>query len=134
MFPRLTAFAFACLVSTGASAADELLPGNGYSIHLPGFEGVVYYTVEQTDYKVVTTLASGAEGSPVRLSSTLRPGQRIVISVPQSDGLPSVDIEILRDGDAVIVSDPAAAVSAPTVGLSGEAPMSAAVRASAIGH
>jgi hypothetical protein len=128
MSPRLTTFAFACLVSTGVSAADELLPGNGYSILLPGFEGVVYYTVEQHDYHVVATLASGVEGPPVRFSAALRPGQRIVISVPQHDGLPPVDVEILRDGDAVMVSDHAAgSVSPPIVGLSIEPPISAAV-------
>ena len=129
MFQRLTTLTFAFLAPTGISLADELLPGNGYSIHLPGFEGVVYYTVDQKDYKVVATLASVADGSPVRLSSTLGPGQRIVISVPQSEGLPSIDIEILRDGDVVVVSDPAAgSVSRPTVGFSAETPISAAVR------
>jgi hypothetical protein len=51
-----------------------------------------------------------------------------LISVPQSDGLPPVAVEILRDGDAIIVSDPAAgSVSPPILGLPDEAPVSATV-------
>ena len=128
MSPRLIAFAFACLATTGASAADKLLPGNGYSIHLPSFDGVAYYTVEQDGYKVVTTLASGADGVPLRLSSTLRPGQRIVISVPQSAYQPSVDIVILRDGDGILLSgSEASPVSDANVDLVGALPTPAAV-------
>jgi hypothetical protein len=116
------------LATTGASAADKLLPGNGYSIHLPSFDGVAYYTVEQDGYKVVTTLASGADGVPLRLSSTLRPGQRIVISVPQSAYQPSVDIVILRDGDGILLSgSEASPVSDANVDLVGALPTPAAV-------
>ncbi|MDX8450345.1 hypothetical protein [Mesorhizobium captivum] len=105
MSPRLTAFAFACLASTGVSAADELLPGNGYSIHLASFDGVIYYTVGQDGFRVVATLASGAEGLPIRYSTMLQPGQRIVLSVPQSVDQPSVDVEFMRDGNAVLVTN-----------------------------
>lgn len=51
-----------------------------------------------------------------RRRSTVRPFRRIgvsvTISVPQSAGQPSIDFEILRDGDALVVSEaiPAAAV------------------------
>ncbi|MDX8481525.1 hypothetical protein RFN28_24125 [Mesorhizobium sp. VK24D] len=60
-------------------------------------------------YNVVATLASGAEGLPIRFSSTLRPGQRVVISVPQAIGEPSVNFEIIRDGDVLLVSEPVTA-------------------------
>jgi hypothetical protein len=107
----LTAFALSGLFLTGTSAAAELAPGSGHSIHLPAFDGVVYYTVEQSGYRVVTTLASGADALPIRFISTLGPGQRMVISVPQSIGLPAIDFEILRNGDALVVSDPIAAAT-----------------------
>ncbi|UVC19396.1 hypothetical protein [Mesorhizobium onobrychidis] len=71
---------------TGASAAAGLAPASGHSIHLPGFDGVIYYTVEQSGYRVVATLASGADELPIRFISTLGPGQRMAISVPQSIG------------------------------------------------
>ncbi|WP_292623715.1 hypothetical protein [Mesorhizobium sp.] len=119
-------FAFAGLVWTGTSAAAELAPGNGHSVHLAAFDGVVYYTVEQDGYRVVATLASGADALPLRIASTLAPGQRLTISVPGSAGQPSIDFEILRDGDALVVSDaiPAAVVDlvdvTPTRGALGK--------------
>ncbi|WP_292408274.1 hypothetical protein [Mesorhizobium sp.] len=68
--------------------------------------------------------ASGADALPVRVISTLAPGQRMVLSVPQSLGQPSIDFEILRNGDALVVSDaiPAAMVvdGVPTAAASGK--------------
>lgn len=119
-----TACALAGFALTSASAAAELAPGSGHSIHLAAFDGVVYYTVEQDGYRVVATLASGADALPVRVISTLAPGQRMVLSVPQSLGQPSIDFEILRNGDALVVSDaiPAAMVvdGVPTAAASGK--------------
>jgi hypothetical protein len=103
----LAAAAFACVAATGASAA-ELAPGNGQSVRMPGMGGVVYYTVEQDGYRVVATLASGTEQQPTRFISTLAPGQRMVISVPQAADQPSVDLEIVRDGGMLLVNAPAA--------------------------
>ncbi len=105
----LTAFALSGFLLTGASAAAELAPGSGHSIHLPAFDGVIYYTVEQAGYRVVATLASGPDALPIRFISTLGRGQRLVISVPQSVGRSAVDFEILRNGDVLVVSDPIAA-------------------------
>jgi len=96
----------ALLTATGTAAASELAPGNGHSIQLGSFNGAVYYTIEQDGYRVVATMASGAEQQPIRVVSTLAPGQRVMISVPQAVGQPSVDFEILRDGKALFVSDP----------------------------
>jgi hypothetical protein len=101
----LAAAAFAGLAATAASAA-ELAPGKGQSVRMPGMGGVVYYTVEQDGYRVVATLASGAEQQPTRFISTLAPGQRMVISVPQAADQPSVDLEIVRDGGLLLVNAP----------------------------
>ncbi|WP_292354900.1 hypothetical protein [Mesorhizobium sp.] len=106
MTRRLSAFAFALLAATGGAAASELAPGSGHSIQLGNVSGAVYYTVEQDGYRVVATMASGAEQQPVRVVSTLAPGQRMMISVPQAVGQPSIDFEILRDGKALLVSEP----------------------------
>lgn len=91
---------------TDLAMSPVLAPLNARSIHLARFDGIVYYTVEQDGYRVVATLGSGAEDLPIRFISTLGPGQRIVISVPQSVDQPSVDFEILRDCDALLVSEP----------------------------
>jgi hypothetical protein len=106
MTRRFSAFAFALLAATGAAAASELAPRVGHSIQLGSFSGAVYYTVEQDDYRVVATMASGAEEQPIRVVSTLGPGQRMIISVPQAVGQPSVDFEIFRNGKALLVSEP----------------------------
>jgi hypothetical protein len=105
MTRRFASFAIALLSATAVTAASEVSPGSGYSIHLGRFDGGVYYTVEPDGYRVVATLASGADAQPIRFASTLQPGQRILISVPQAVGQPSIDFEIVRDGDAVFMSD-----------------------------
>ncbi|MCA1370941.1 hypothetical protein I6F15_26690 [Bradyrhizobium sp. BRP14] len=93
---------------TGVAAASELAPGNGHSIHLGRFDGAVYYTVEKDGYRVVATLASGAEAQPIRFVSTLGPGEKLMISVPQAIGQPSADFEIVRDGEVLLVQEPGA--------------------------
>ena len=105
MTRSFTAFAIALLSATGATAASELVPGSGYSVQLASFSGTLYYTVEQDGYRVVTTLASSAEQQPIRFVSTLGPGQRMMISVPQAIGQLSIDFEIVRKGEMLFVSD-----------------------------
>ena len=120
------AYAIAAFALTGAAGAAELTPGNGQSIRLAAFEGVVYYTVGQDGYRVVATLASDSDALPIRMTSTLLPGQSVIVSVPQSNGLPPLDFEIVRDGDTLVVSDTGAAIAgenadvAATVATSGD--------------
>ncbi|NRP73258.1 hypothetical protein ILFOPFJJ_04157 [Ensifer psoraleae] len=106
---RRTTFAVALLATTSVATASDLAPGNGHSIHLGRLDGAVYYTVEKDGYRVVATVASGAEAQPIRFVSTLGPGQRLMISVPQAVGQPSADFEITRDGDVLSVREPGAA-------------------------
>jgi hypothetical protein len=101
--------------NTDLATSPVLAPRSARSVRLARFDCIVYYTVEQDGYRVVATLASGAEDLPIRFISTLGPGQRIVISVPQSVDQPSVDFQILRDCDALLVSDPVSAVTADLV-------------------
>lgn len=103
-----TAFATVLLATTSVAAASELAPGNGHSIRLGPVTGAVYYTVEPDGYRVVATLASGADAQPVRFVSTLGPGQHMMISLPQAVGQPSLDFKIMRYGTTVLVREPAA--------------------------
>jgi hypothetical protein len=112
MTTRMIASALACVAMSGVAVAGELVPGRAHDIHLGRFEGVVYYSVEQDGYKIVATLASGAGALPIRFVSTLGPGQRLAISVPRSADQPSIDLEIRRDGEALLVSDPVASSTA----------------------
>jgi hypothetical protein len=93
----LFAAAFA-LASLGAAHADGLRPIEAKSIDLGEVSGIAYYTAEQDGFHVVTTLAEGNAGTPVRIVSVLAPGQRVVLSTPQAGAL-----EISRRGDSVLV-------------------------------
>ncbi|TWB96820.1 hypothetical protein FBZ93_10766 [Bradyrhizobium macuxiense] len=87
------------LASLGAAHASTLRPIEGQSVRLGDLAGIVYYTVERDGYRVVTTLAEGAAGTPIRFVSVLAPGQRALLSTPnQADAL-----EISRSGDGLTV-------------------------------
>ena len=62
-----TAFAFASLGA--ARAADGLHPIEARGINLGGVSGVAYYTIARDGFHVVTTLAQGEAGTPIRLVS-----------------------------------------------------------------
>ncbi|MGH6924118.1 MAG: hypothetical protein ACRED5_10305 [Propylenella sp.] len=107
------ALALACMTIAGASSAAELAPGAGHSVMLAEFTGTLYYTVEPDGFRVVATLASGAEGLPIRFESTLASGQRFVLSVPRAVGEEPLEFVVVRNGDLLVVSDDSAA--APVV-------------------
>jgi hypothetical protein len=92
----VTAFAFASLA---AAHADGVRPIAARSIDLGDVSGVAYYTVERDGFHVVTTLAQGDAGTPIRVVSVLAPGQRVVLSTPQLTGA----VEISRNGDNLFV-------------------------------
>ena len=87
------------LASLGAARADGLRPVEATSIDLGDVSGVAYYTVERDGFHIVTTLAQGEAGAPIRVVTVLAPGQRVVLSTAdQASGL-----EIRRQGDSVLV-------------------------------
>ena len=105
---RSTLFATAiALASLGTAHANGLRPIEAKSIDLGEVSGVAYYTVEPDGFRVVTTLAQGEAGTPIRIVSVLAPGQRVVLSTPrQADAL-----EISRNGDSVLVRKATAAAN-----------------------
>jgi len=92
------------IASVAAARADGLRPMEGKSIDLGGISGIAYYTVQRDGFHVVTTLAQGEAGTPVRVVTVLAPGQRVVLSTPQQAGA----IEISRKGETVLVRKAAA--------------------------
>jgi hypothetical protein len=87
------------LASLGAAHANGLRPIEGRSIDLGDVSGVAYYTVEPDGFRVVTTLAQGEAGTPIRFVSVLAPGQRVVLSTSHQAGA----VEIIRKGDNLLV-------------------------------
>ena len=78
---RYTVLAALCAAASSASAG-ELTALQGGTVDLGSFHGVVYYTMADDGYRVVTTMAAGEESSPIRFVATLTEGQALVISVP----------------------------------------------------
>jgi hypothetical protein len=93
------------LALLGAAQANGLRPIEGKSIDLGGVSGIAYYTVEPDGFHVVTTLAQGEEGTPIRVVSVLAPGQRVVLSTPRQ----AEALEISRNGDSLLVRKATAA-------------------------
>jgi hypothetical protein len=87
------------LASLDAAHARGLRPIEGLSVNLGDVSGVAYYTVEPDGFRVVTTLAQGEAGTPVRFVSVLARGQRVVLSTPHRAGA----LEISRNGDSLLV-------------------------------
>ena len=82
---RYSALAALCVVA-GATSAGELHQMNGGSLDVGTFRGNVYYTESNGAYRVVTTIAAGEAGSPVRFEVTLAEGQSMTISAPRGPG------------------------------------------------
>src|ERR1700724_2635594 len=68
------------VASLEAAHADDLRPIDAKSIDLGEVSGVAYYTVERDGFHVVTTLAQGVAGTPIRVVSVLAPGQSVALS------------------------------------------------------
>jgi hypothetical protein len=94
----LVAAVFA-LAPLQAIHAEGLRPIDAKSIDLGEVSGVAYYTVERDGFHVVTTLAQGTAGTPIRVVSVLAPGQHVAFSTPHMAGV----LEISRNGDSVLV-------------------------------
>ena len=92
-----TAFVFASL---GAAHAEGLRPIEARHIDLGEVSGVAYYTIEKDGFHVVTTLAEGVTGTPVRVVSVLAPGQHVILSTSRAGTL-----EISRNGDSILVGN-----------------------------
>jgi hypothetical protein len=105
---RTTLFA-AILTFTALDAAhaDGPRATEAIRIDLGEVTGVAYYTVERDGFHIVTTLAQGESGTPVRFVSVLTPGQSVILSTSQE----ATALEISREGDGVVVRKTTAATN-----------------------
>ena len=91
----LAAVVLVATVASWAARAEELGPLEAQSLQLGEMNGVAYYTVQGPSYRVVATLASES-GTPVRFESSLLPGQKLVVSMPDSARAKAQTIEFFR--------------------------------------
>ena len=111
MSTRIAILAAATLtlaLTAGSARADVARPAEGRSIDLGEVSGVAYYTVERDGFRVVTTLAQGEAGTPVRFEAVLAPGQSVVLSTPGGVSVAPDAVEISRRDDRVLVRGAAA--------------------------
>jgi hypothetical protein len=94
------------LTCTSADAV-RLPPLAASTVTLGAYTGVAYYTAETSGHQVVATVAPGEGGAPIRFVSTLADGQHVLLSVPQAVGLPALEVEFQRCGEAMHVRGPA---------------------------
>jgi hypothetical protein len=99
---RYMLLAALCAV-TSPAYAGEIGEIQARSIDLGGFRGVVYYTSEGGGYRVVTTIAEGENGLPVRFEATLLDGQKVTVSVPGKLGEHGHAIEMMRSNSKLVV-------------------------------
>ena len=67
------------VMMVGSASAGEITAVQGGSVDVGTYRGVVYYTEEGKDFRVVTTIASTLDGSePVRFVATLAENEQWV--------------------------------------------------------
>ena len=106
MFPRHFVIAAASVLTfPGAAHAAELRPLEGRSLDFGSVSGVAYYTVEENGFRVVTTLAQGETGMPVRFVTVLASGQSVTLATPGDEGHTPAALEFSREQDQVLVRE-----------------------------
>ena len=85
-----------------AARAKELGPLEALSLQFGEMNGVAYYTMQGPSYRVVATLATEG-GTPVRFEGSLLPGQKLVVSIPDSARTKAQTIELFRQGNRLLV-------------------------------
>jgi hypothetical protein len=88
--------------SPSAAGAKELGPLQALSLRFGDTNGVAYYTVQGASYHVVATLAA-ERGTPLRFEGSLLPGQKLIVSIPDSAGAKAQTIELFRQGNRLLV-------------------------------
>ncbi len=101
LFSALALGPLALVAAASAFAADPVPAA--HRIDLGDVHGVAYYTVVPDGLKVVATLGASSDTAPVRVAATLAPAQRIGLSVPGVAGTAPRSVDIIRDGDRILV-------------------------------
>ncbi len=109
---RIPSYALALSVAMLSPVHGEDLSQNqARTVDLGKIRGVAYFVPERDGYRVVTTLAQGDGETAIRFVATLKPDQKVTITVPGPLDGREATIEIARHGDAVVIARPAAATN-----------------------
>src|SRR5512134_2114451 len=107
MKSNILAFAVLALAATlSVAQADTLVPARGRTVDLGAINGIAYYTIEKSGFRVVATLAEPGN-TPVRMEAVLAPGQSMVLSSPKGHGEGAIEVELARRNDELLVTTPA---------------------------
>ena len=112
---KYIALATFCLAATPAHAgclaatpvhAGELNALEAESIAVGSYHGIVYFTSADDGYRVVTTIANGEAGLPVRFEATLTETQKLSVTVPGKLGEQSQVLEMSHVGTKLVIARP----------------------------
>lgn len=108
LISRIAALAAISLLPATASAG-QLAAGSLDVVHLGAMSALTYYTAEEDGFRVVTTLQEDGRDAPVpvRFVTVLQPGQSAAVSVPARLGEKAWALELVREGDLLVVHHPA---------------------------
>lgn len=83
----------------------ELKPLQGGSFELGDHAVSIYYTENDQDYQVVTTIApvDDIDGAPIRFVGLMAPGQTETVSVGSFNSTVSEVLELVHNGDHLTV-------------------------------
>src|SRR5262249_591682 len=95
------------LGGTAGASAGSLQPSPSPNVLLAGVRGKAYYPVGGAGAdRAVVTVAADETTSPIRFVALLAPNQKVTLSVPGATGGEGAMLEIVRQGDAVVVTPP----------------------------
>jgi len=128
---KSVALAAGLMVVGGAALGADVAAYAGKSIALKDVRGTVYYAPHGDAFDVVVTLDS--DGHPMRVVSSLQPGQKTVLSVPGALGEAATTVE--SSARAITWSSPTPrASSAPTSPPPSRAPVATIDRTDRAGN
>ena len=102
---RYLAVAATVLLLSGPlqAATAHPKPLQGGSTNIGVVSGSGFCTIEPEGFRVVITLTKGTE-RPIRFEAVLPPSQSVILSAPREIGADSEVVEIVREGDELVVT------------------------------
>ena len=100
--------ALGAIILLPAAAGAEPAAVSLGTVHVGAMSAMTYYTTEPDGFRVVTTVQEDGRDAPipVRFVTTLQDGQKAVVSVPAELGAKAWALELVRDGNHVVVNPP----------------------------
>lgn len=101
VFVLVLAALFTGVRLTSAEAGEIVSPQAGLTVGLGSTNVSIFYQSTEAGFHVVATAGTDKSDDVIRLVSTLKPGQEVAISVPQSVGQSAIELRLHRSGDVL---------------------------------